>query len=38
MIGRPVDLIPLFAQLDSLPSIGPKIAKSLNQICIEYPI
>ena len=37
MIGRPVALIPLFAQLDSLPNIGPKIAKSLNQIGVEYP-
>ena len=37
MIGRPVALIPLFSQLESLPNVGPRITKSFTQISVERP-
>lgn len=37
MAGRPEILFPLFADVQTLPGVGPKIAKSLSQIGIETP-
>ena len=37
MAGRPELLFPLFADITTLPGIGPKIAKSLTQIGVETP-
>lgn len=37
MSGRPEILFPLFASLDSLPGIGPKIARAFGQIEIRTP-
>lgn len=37
MSGRPEILFPLFASLDSLPGIGPKIARAFGQMEIRTP-
>ncbi|WP_428925150.1 ATP-dependent DNA helicase RecG [Marinibacterium sp. SX1] len=37
MTGRPEPLFPLFAELETLDGVGPKIAKHLGQMRIERP-
>ncbi|MEQ9600269.1 hypothetical protein, partial [Marinovum algicola] len=37
MSSRPEPLFPLFADLETLPGFGPKIAKSLAGLAIEAP-
>ena len=37
MSGRPESLFPLFAGLETLEGVGPKVAKSLEKIGIERP-
>jgi len=37
MAGRPPELFPLFAGLDTLPGIGPKVAQNLAQMEVEKP-
>ena len=37
MSGRPPALFPLFAGLDTLPGVGPKVAQALGQMGVEKP-